>query len=364
MLIRSPQQLNNLPNPSNIRFIRLQWLDFSSTLRSHVLPIPHLLSLTKSGRYHGLSGLNKLLIDSFVAYYDRDKTFTRDQSYRLPDFSSLRQAPSLPNHATVFCNFSEDISTRLPTSSPPPKISHLCPHLSLQNAVREAKEMSLKILVGFEIEPTRRPTSPTCGSRQAQLSGARNLEANLMLEIFSEITNDLHQSGVVQVQHFQAEATGNQFEIVTAPLPPLKAADALVVTREAIRRVCTRGGKWRCRFIRGGEMNGLYLNISVVSPAGITGREEYDGFLAGVLENVDELCALGMPRPESYKRTVSGGSCVGSFKAWGTQNREVFVRKKGMGFWEVRFLDHTAQVHLFLGPLMFAGLDGIRGTGS
>ncbi|KAK4194399.1 hypothetical protein QBC40DRAFT_319823 [Triangularia verruculosa] len=356
------EALSSLPDPSAIDFIHLQWLDFSSTLRSHVLPVSQLLPLTKSGRYHGLSGLNKLLVDSSVAYYDRDKAFTRDQSYLLPDFSSLRQIPSLPHHAAVFCNFSEDISTRSPASPTAPNITPFCPRLPLQNAVKEAQDMNLKILVGFEIEFTCTPTSATGEDRPAQLSGARNLEANSMLQVLSEITHDLHGSGVVQVQHFQAEATKHQYEIVTAPLSPLEAADALVTTREAIRRVCARDVRGKVSFLPGGgEMNGLHLNISVVSSSGGTGdEEEYDGFLAGVLENIDGLCALGMPRPESYERTVAGGGCAGRFKSWGTQNREVCVRKKGKGFWEVRFLDHTAQVHLFLASLIFAGLDGIR----
>ncbi|KAK0659148.1 hypothetical protein QBC41DRAFT_384885 [Cercophora samala] len=365
---RFTEALNNLPSPSNIRFIHLQWLDFSSTLRSHVLPISHLLSLTKSNRYHGLSGLNKLLIDSSVAHYDRDKLLTRDQSYLLPDFSSLRQIPSLPHHAAIFCNFSEDISHRPTTSLSPPKISPFCPRLPLQNAIKEAAEMKLKILVGFEIEFTCPPTTTTTTSsesesRPAQLSSARNLAANSMLDILSEITDHLHHSGVAPVQHFQAEATQDQFEIVTGPLPPLEAADALILTKEAIRRICTGDKKREVSFYPGvGEMNGLHLNLSVVSTDDKIkgGNGEYEGFLAGVFENIDGLCAFGMARRESYARTVVGGGAAGRFKAWGTQNREVCVRRKGRGFWEVRFLDHAAQVHLFLGALMFAGLDGVR----
>jgi glutamine synthetase len=52
----------------------------------------------------------------------------------------------------------------------------------------------------------------------------------------TEIASCLKLGGV-ELQLYHAEAAPGQFEIVTEPLSPLEAADALVFTRETIKNV-------------------------------------------------------------------------------------------------------------------------------
>lgn len=52
---------------------------------------------------------------------------------------------------------------------------------------------------------------------------------------------ELGQAGI-EVQMYHAEAAPGQYEVVTGPLPPLQAADALLHTRETIYNVASRHG--------------------------------------------------------------------------------------------------------------------------
>lgn len=61
----------------------------------------------------------------------------------------------------------------------------------------------------------------------------------LASEVLEEIATALRLGGI-EVQVYHAEAAPGQFEIVTAPLQPLEAADALVFTRETIANIANK----------------------------------------------------------------------------------------------------------------------------
>jgi glutamine synthetase len=56
-----------------------------------------------------------------------------------------------------------------------------------------------------------------------------------------EIVDGLGAAGI-EVLMYHAEAAPGQYEIVTGPLPPLQAADAVVHTRETIYATATKYG--------------------------------------------------------------------------------------------------------------------------
>lgn len=55
-------------------------------------------------------------------------------------------------------------------------------------------------------------------------------------KVLAEVASCLKHGGV-ELQLYHAEAAPGQFEIVTEPLSPLEAADALIFTRETIKNV-------------------------------------------------------------------------------------------------------------------------------
>jgi len=89
-------------------------------------------------------------------------------------------------------------------------------------------------------------------------------------------------------------------------------------------------------------------------------------FMASVLQHLPALCAFTMPQAVSYQRVADDAWTGGTWVAWGTQNREVPLRRvpvigKGAGDrWEVRCLDGMANMYLALGAILGAGRAGLR----
>lgn len=108
--------------------------------------------------------------------------------------------------------------------------------------IREASKRGVSFLVGFEIEfillkstlPQAEPISTHYWTATASIytgsTGAIVLE---------EIVDAL-QAGGVEVQMYHAEAAPGQYEIVTGPLSPLQAADALVYSHEVIYNIANK----------------------------------------------------------------------------------------------------------------------------
>ena len=109
-------------------------------------------------------------------------------------------------------------------------------------STREASKRGISFLTGFEIEfillkstlPEAEAISihdwSTTASIYAGSAGATVLE---------EIADAL-QAGGVELQMYHAEAAPGQYEVVTGPLSPLQAADALVYSREVIYNIANR----------------------------------------------------------------------------------------------------------------------------
>lgn len=117
-------------------------------------------------------------------------------------------------------------------------------HTSFDSSIsdRGASRRGASFLVGFEVEfillrstlPEAEPVSKhnwsTTGSIYSGSTGAIVLE---------EIADAL-QAGGVELQMYHAEAAPGQYEIVTGPLSPLQAADALVFSHEVIYNIANK----------------------------------------------------------------------------------------------------------------------------
>ncbi|KAF2105156.1 hypothetical protein BDV96DRAFT_509882 [Lophiotrema nucula] len=344
-----------------VRFVRLLWLDYTSTLRVRVLTARHYLRLSESGRAHGLGRLYMTLIDNdapLAASYSNAGT---GQAYLMPDLSSLRVCPWMENHATVFCFFRQNESDPKHAVGHEDTLSELCPRLALRKCLADTTSKGERFLVGFEIEFTctmvKDPAPAESLPRVHQASGLRTLES-VMLPILCKIAESLERIGI-DVEHFHAEAEIDQFELVTAPYSPLEAVDNLIITRETIRKISSDHGVDVSFHPSHPANNGLHLNISLLG-MGSTVRDVEDCFLAGILDHLASIFGFGLPHPESYIRTSPGHQCIGRYKTWGTQNREAPIRRKGAGFWEMRFLDSSTNVYLCLAALLYAGRSGIE----
>ena len=250
-------------------------------------------------------------------------------------------------------------------------------HLDLLN-----KEYDLNIMIGFELEVVflhRTSTSPPSYSPLTTTHSWGTFhpqDLTLALPLLTEIESALSAAGIT-VQQFHSEAGPGQYEIVLAPLPAIDAIHTLYQARQIVQHVA-EAADLRATFHPcpiSGDGNASHAHISLndtrcgAKASGVR-MEEVEmnaremSFWAGVLEHLEAICAFSMPEAESYERIVEDHWTGGVWIAWGTQNREVPLRRIG-GFggsrrWEVRCVDGCANMYLAIAAIVAAGYEGLR----
>jgi glutamine synthetase len=89
-----------------------------------------------------------------------------------------------------------------------------------------------------------------------------------------------------------------------------------------------------------------------------SGGKTSDSFLAGVLQRLPLLVALGMPLDMSYSRL--GEVAAGRWVSWGVENRDMPIRAITETHWEFRAIDATANPYLVAAGYIASGLLGCR----
>jgi glutamine synthetase len=178
----------------------------------------------------------------------------------------------------------------------------------------------------------------------------------------------------VEVQQFHPEYGASQVELSVAPLPPVGAADRVVLVRHTIRAVAGNHG-YRVSFspavAAGGVGSGAHLHLSVwrdgvnllaARPDGLDRTGE--AWLAGILDALPALVAVVAPSAASYLR-LQPGRWAGPWRCWGRENREAALRlvagsQPAGANVELKIVDASANPYLAVGAVIAAGLDGIE----
>ncbi|KAI0096583.1 glutamine synthetase [Nemania sp. FL0031] len=329
-----------------VDIVRLHWVDYSGVLRTRFIPKQRALKLSEDGDSYSLAQ-NCMIIpistapDCFAAGPERWRA--------QPDWESLRPCGFNPRHAIVLC-FLDKVES--------PKRFSFCPRTLLQHALDvHEKSKAGSLLVGFEIEfvllgPDDELYKPV--DRVTGFSRAAGLRSKTMT-ILDQVLDALALSRI-PIHHFHTEVA-DQIEIAIAPLPPMEAIDALYLTQETIHTIFIQHGikvSMAPRPVKGGPQNGCHMHLSL-SDGDVVLAEH---FIAGILDKMLSLCALGMANVDSYARVVPDGA--GLLIGWGTENRDLPIRKVGERHWEFRVVDATSNAYLFLTALLHSGAKGIR----
>jgi glutamine synthetase len=183
----------------------------------------------------------------------------------------------------------------------------------------------------------------------------------------------------VGVDQFHPEYAMGQLEISIPPSDPLGAADTTVLVRQTIRAMAARHGM-RASFspvvIAGHVGNGGHVHFSLWrdgrnlfaggdGPYGMTDVAE--AFVAGVLDELPALVAIGSPSVPSYLRLIPQ-HWAGAFACWGRENREAAVRfvtgmvgsRETAANTEIKCFDSSANPYLVTGAVIAAGLAGVE----
>ena len=182
----------------------------------------------------------------------------------------------------------------------------------------------------------------------------------------------------VGIEQFHPEYGANQFEISLSPLPPVAAADQLVLTRIIIGRVARRHGlriSLSPAPFAGSVGSGAHQHFSLTRPEGPlfsagpgagcmtpSGENAVAGVIRGLAEAQGVLCGS----------IVSGlrmapGNWAGAYACWGIENREAAVRfvESGSGSTyggnvEVKIVDPSANPYFASAAILGLALDGIQ----
>jgi len=222
-----------------------------------------------------------------------------------------------------------------------------------------AAKFPADIKIGFEIEFRCLHVDGTnvdeCMEGFSTAAGLRN-----QCVPFIEAIVEMLEKSDIQVLQFHTEGSQGLFEISTGPLPPVEALDTLIYTRECIKHVFSQHNLIATMHpspmidVHHGTAAQFHISIS---PAG---KSTSDSFLQGILSQLPALCAFSLPLEVSYKRVNALESEAGAYVAWGTQNRDVPIRKIEDGHWEIRCCDGTANMYLVIAATITCGLEGIE----
>lgn len=339
-----------LVNNPSVKFIRLQWLDYTTTLRVRVIPIKVALSLFKSQRSIGITkaSLGLLQHDMMV------EGFSPVGEYELiPCFEGLRLGDR-PGYATVQGELRDWDGAEV----------GVCPRTLLRRIMERAQENQISFRIGFEVEVVFMTAETASGvqvsSKDAlgyghSWSNATGLRGPKIMTVVEEIATVLENARIALLQ-FHPESAPGQFEFVTGPLEPLQAVDALLATRNIIYGVAEKHGLKATLIPKpfaDACGTGAHVHMS------LTPERDYPSFYAGILKHLRAIAAFTYSNASSYDRMKDSVWSGGRYVAWGTQNRETPLRKISRSHWELKCMDGLANPYFAMAAILGAGLQGV-----
>ncbi|KAI0257332.1 glutamine synthetase/guanido kinase [Lactifluus subvellereus] len=362
-----------------VRYIRFQWVDYTNITRYRVIPLTAFRKLLSASR-PGIA-LTKAVFGIIGASVAPGFSSTGEYLY-TPDLNSTRICGYAPGHACLMGWFEEKLPIRDNAGKEvTPKLS-LCPRGLLRDIVNKGKVLGVEFLVGFETEfILLKSTHPIEAASNAPWSASRALLSGSAVAKCLEDIADALQNSDIELLMYHAEAAPGQYEIVTGPLPPLEATDAVVFTRETVVNMAAKHGlratfSPRVNADNCGTAAHAHISLHPTSQRPTnpppenpnTNRETTmtpleRSFLQSILENLPSSAAFTLPTAASYDRVQDGIRSCGTYACWGEDNKDVAVRltgPPGSHHIELRTIDGTANPHIALATILGLGLIGVE----
>ncbi|CAM3017003.1 glutamine synthetase [Mycobacterium intermedium] len=250
----------------------------------------------------------------------------------------------------------------------------VCSRGTLRRVESALTEAGIDAVIGHELEfllvapdGSRLPSTMWA---QYGLAGVLEHEA-FVRDVISTAT-----TAGVTIEQFHPEYGVNQFEISLAPLPPVAAADQLVLAKIIISRAARRHGM-RVSLspvpFADSVGSGAHQHFSLTTPEGQLFSDDAGGMtpvgeaaVAGVLGGLHQAQGILCGSIVSGLRMLPG-NWAGAYVCWGTENREAAVRfvRGGTGSQyggniEVKVVDPSANPYLASAAILGLALDGIQ----
>jgi glutamine synthetase len=250
-----------------------------------------------------------------------------------------------------------------------------CQRTFARASAQQAREHGVDLRMAFEVEwfVGTDDASPACQGPAYGMTRVVELSAYV-----DALLTALDMQGV-PVEQFHPEYAPGQLELSVGADDPVAAADRHVLVRQTIRAVSQSFG-YRVSFapvvVAGQVGNGQHLHLSAWShgrnlfsggdgPYGLTRPGET--ILAGLLDRLPALAAIGAPSVASYLRLVPQ-HWAAPYQCWGRENREAALRlvtgslgeRDTAANAELKCCDGAANPYLLVGAVaaVIAGVGG------
>ncbi len=353
------QDILNLIEEEDVRFIRLQFTDILGHMRN--------IAVTTANIEEALD--NKCVIDGsgikgFVDIEDSDLLLRPD----LDTFTIFPWRPHQGKVARLICDVCRPDGTQIECD----------PRKVLKDAVAEAEKLGYEFYVGPECEfflfntdergnPTTEPHDEAGYFDLAPIDNGENCRRDICLTLEEMGYN-------IQASHH--ESAGGQHEIVFKCGDALTTADRIVTFRTVVKTIAKRHGlhaTFMPKPIEGQCGSGMHLIMSLkkngknvfyneTKPEQLS--SETRCFVAGLLKYTPDMACLTNPIVNSYKRFTPGYDAP-CYISWSAKNRSLLVRVQSVkdaecAAVELRSPDPTANPYLALAACLKAGLKGIK----
>ena len=335
----------------SVHYLRMQWLDYTATMRLRLLPIDQALKMATSQKFNEVTrAVFGLLQNDSIC-----PGISQVGVYNLyPVFQSLRLG-SRTGYATLQCEFQYKNGTEVPT----------CPRTILRKQLEKAIANNLSFLIGFEIEVVLMVPHVVEGGYHYggkpvndgghAYSAARALHSDTIMDLLEIIHQKLEKAGI-ELQQFHPESCPGQYEFVLGPQSPLEAVDTLLAAREIIANAAANANLRATLYPKpfaSAPGTGSHLHISV------TPADNWSSFFAGVLKHLNSIAAFSYSNSASYQRVADGVWAGSTWIAWGSQNRETPMRRVEGSHFEVRCIDGLSNPYLVVAAVIGAGIQGV-----
>ena len=359
LLLKKAEELEK----RGVKFVRVLYIDLDSIIRGRVFKVENFKEKIKEGltlaivMQSAFSLLDLLVPGSIYSPYGEVRL--------MPDLSTLRLVPWASGHAMM-------IGEQYRADGKPFEVD---PRPKLREFTYNLR---YKVLIGFEPEfYLFKKTSAGIEPFDRHLCFS-TYGMNSTAEFLDRLSEALKQMEIEIILYYPEYGPG-QHEFSLKAYEPVKAADALIMFREAVRGIAQNMGLIASFMPKPSENlpgSGLHIHISLWRD-GVnifySDKDKYNlsdeayWFIGGVLKHIKALLAFTAPTVNSYKRLLPQ-RWASAYACWGPMNREAAIRiplppkdktKEALHL-EFKPADNTLQPYLAVGSLIIAGLKGIE----
>lgn len=358
----SHQELLEQCDREKVRFINLQFTDIVGIVKSVTIPVHRLSDSFDHGTWFDGSA-----IEGFARIAESDMYLDPDPE----TFAIVPWESGVEKTARLIC----DVYT--PEGNP----FAGDPRYVLRRAVDSAAEMGFIFNTGPELEffLLQMSESGSVLMTPHDEGGYFDLSTDLAADVRRDMVEALEAMGMsVEASHHEV-ATG-QHEIDFRYDNALRTADHTVTLRYTLKAIARRAGLYatfmpKPRFGVNGSGMHTHQSLSDLQtgenlfsdPAGPYGLSDLARqFIAGILANARDICAVLAPLVNSYKRLVPGYEAP-VYVSWAHTNRSALIRvpkvvpnRPQSTRIELRSPDPSCNPYLAFALMLNAGLDGVR----